>query len=116
METESSQGENGKKCVISLAVLSAYSFKSLEPAELGSFNKEELITKSLSNTGNNIKSSKKPVKACKLCNEEYDAHQYVCLSFNTKCNHMFHAKCMIRYLMEDHEKCPTCDEWYFQHK
>lgn len=118
-ETDSSEGGgSGQKCVISLAELSAYSLTSLESADLGSFNKAEIIQKMLSDTGNNIltTSTKKPPKVCKLCNEEYDAHQYVCLSFNTECKHMFHAKCMIRHLMKNDEKCPTCNEWYLRCK
>lgn len=111
--TDASHGSsNEQKCVISLADLSAYSMKSLESAELGSFNKAEIISKSLSSTGKKVHRTKKPPKVCQLCSEEYDAHDYVCLSKNIKCTHMFHAKCMIRYLMENGEKCPTCHELY----
>jgi hypothetical protein len=98
--------------VISLADLTAYSIKSLESAELGSFNKAEIISKSLSSAGKKVYRTKKPHRVCQLCSEEYDAHDYVCLSKNNKCTHMFHAKCMIRYLMENGEKCPTCNDLY----
>jgi hypothetical protein len=98
---------------------SVHSGMSLEcAANLGLYCTEHTPLKSMEDRFSKSNSSTLTAKKehiCGICNQECDEHQYVCLSYNQKCKHMFHAKCMIRFLMkEDH--CPICGEWYLNSK
>jgi hypothetical protein len=102
--------------IISLADFSSvHSGMSLESAaEQGLYNTNHVSSTSFAgNNSSNITSDKKE-HMCKLCYLECDEHQYVCLSYNPKCKHIYHAKCMIKFLMKGKDNCPVCGELYLK--
>jgi len=46
-------------------------------------------------------------RECPICWEPYEVGQKVCWSPNERCNHVFHADCMITWLMNK-DDCPMC--------
>ncbi|ODN05960.1 hypothetical protein Ocin01_00679 [Orchesella cincta] len=44
---------------------------------------------------------------CKLCNESLQRNQDI---FGTFCGHIFHQKCLNKYLFETSSSCPTCQK------
>lgn len=49
---------------------------------------------------------------CAICLAPFEVNQFVCKSNNASCdNHIFHAGCMISWLLK-HEECPMCRETY----
>jgi hypothetical protein len=102
-----------KVAVVSLADFSAKSINTLETAELGEYSKAEVISKSLAYDAKAYAATSSE-EFCTLCNQEYDAHQIVSFTYNSDCKHVFHAKCMIRWLMKGHENCPICNKLYLK--
>ena len=49
---------------------------------------------------------------CAICCTEYTAGDAVCLSKKSSCNHAFHTKCLIPWLIR-HDNCPLCRSSYF---
>jgi hypothetical protein len=52
-------------------------------------------------------------KACAICLEEYVDGDAVCRSYNSRCKHFFHRKCIIDWLLSD-ETCPCCRQKYLE--
>lgn len=50
---------------------------------------------------------------CPICWEPYQVGQKVCWSPNKRCNHTFHADCMITWLMKKND-CPMCRSDYLR--
>jgi len=44
---------------------------------------------------------------CPICWEPYKVSQQICFPANKKCNHVFHAECMVMWLMKN-DHCPLC--------
>jgi hypothetical protein len=53
-------------------------------------------------------------KACAICLEEYLQGDAVCRSYNRRCKHLFHRKCVIDWLMSD-DTCPCCRQKYLEY-
>lgn len=45
---------------------------------------------------------------CGICLEQYNIGDEVCFSINQDCDHIFHKKCILSWLMMRHEDCPNC--------
>jgi hypothetical protein len=51
---------------------------------------------------------------CAICLRHFKPHQFVCVSNNSSCQHVFHKDCMVDWLMKDHNECPMCREVYLE--
>jgi len=51
-------------------------------------------------------------RECSICLSSFRADDYVCMSNNPECRHVFHRACIHPWLME-HEDCPCCRQLYF---
>jgi hypothetical protein len=51
-------------------------------------------------------------KICGICLESYKGGDTVCLSYNDDCEHVFHKKCIVSWLIH-HEDCPNCRAPFF---
>ena len=65
------------------------------------------------NNNININNNDNTKVVCGICLETYNGGDEVCLSKNSKCEHVFHKDCIIAWLMEDHDDCPNCRSLFF---
>jgi hypothetical protein len=49
---------------------------------------------------------------CPICLVNYEKGDTICWSRNPMCNHHFHSKCIMDWLMQDRKDCPCCRHDY----
>lgn len=87
-------------------------------------NRDDQMVKAVHSNQNNSKTSRGDIEAsgnvrpktilCTLCNYKFDEKQVICFSYNPYCKHVFHAICMIDYLMKGCDTCPICNNWFLK--
>ena len=47
-------------------------------------------------------------QSCSICVEDFVKGDILACSYNKECAHVFHHKCLVPWLMMDHDECPMC--------
>lgn len=45
---------------------------------------------------------------CSICLEQYQRGDVICASKKKECNHLFHKKCLMEWMMINNDRCPLC--------
>ena len=51
------------------------------------------------------------LRNCAICLEEFMPSDFICMSNNPKCEHVYHRQCIFNWLL-DNEDCPCCRRDY----
>jgi hypothetical protein len=65
----------------------------------------ETSVRSVKESVRSVISQSKP--ECSICLEQYEEGETISWAKNEECNHMFHEKCIVKW-MENHDECPLC--------
>jgi len=51
---------------------------------------------------------------CAICFQPYTEGDVISLSQNKNCNHFYHIECMVTWLSDNHDSCPSCRQNYLK--